>query len=196
MNVREALGRTLSRPTTENLWELRGDLLEAGLPSGSRVWTILAEYQRFLEEVRTRTESRHYSELASKLDIASISGVVLERFLEPQGARELALSLVSGVLTEGLMALATRQHVNAWEAGLASVCTGSAWFVYEEMWHWARRIKPDLDACERRRLLDLLFKPICSGDSGNSSRLLLIGVLFQLLLLSEVVEELAGMPRA
>ncbi len=191
MPLADALSRTLSCPTTGNLWQLRAELLESGVPPGGRVWVILGEYQRFLEQVRTSTESRNYSELASKLDIASISGIVVERFLEPQGARELALSIVSGILSEGLMSLATRQHVKAWEAGLASVCAGSAWFLYEEMWHWARRKKPELDAGERRRLLDLLFAPVCSANPGDVSAFHFVGSLFQVLLISEVADEIA-----
>jgi len=191
MPLGEVLSRTLSYPTTENLWQLRTELLESGVPPGSRVWAILGEYQRFLEQVRTSTESRHYSELASKLDIASISGIVVERFLEPQGARELALSVIGGILSEGLMAFATRQHVKAWEAGLASVCAGSAWFLYEEMWHWAQQKKPELNLGERRHLLDHLFAPICSANPGNVSKFHLIGVLFQILLISEVADETA-----
>jgi hypothetical protein len=194
MPLIEALSRTLSYPTTENLWQLRAELLETGVPPGGRVWAILGEYQRFLDQVRTSTESRQYSELASQLDIASISGIVVERFLEPQGARELALSVISGILSEGLMAIATRQHVKAWKAGLASVCAGSAWFLYEEMWHWARRKKPELNTGERRRLLDLLFAPVCSANPGDVSTVHLIGSLFQLLLISEVADETARLP--
>jgi len=189
MPLREALAKTLTCPTTENLWCLRAELLEAGVPPGARVWAVIGEYQRFLEQVRTSTASRHYSELASKLDIGSISGVVIERFLEPQGARELALSLISGIVSEGLMILATRQHVKAWEEGLGSVCEGAAWFLYEELWRWTQEKKPELDAAERRRLLDLLFKPICATSAGGFSRSVLIGSLFQLLLASSVADE-------
>jgi hypothetical protein len=188
MSLVEALGRTLRCPTTGNLWQLRAELLEAGVPRERRIWTTVAEYQRFLEQVRTSTESRQYSELASQLDIASISGIVVERFLEPQGARELALSVLSGILSEGLMALATRQHVKAWKAGLASVCTDSAWFLYEELWHWAERKKPELNAAERRRLLDTLFAPVCAANPGDAGAFLLIGALFQVLLISELAD--------
>ncbi len=196
MPLVETLSRTLSYPTTESLWQLRAELLEAGVPPGGRVWAILGEYQHFLDRVRTSTESRQYSELASELDIASISGIVVERFLEPQGARELALSVISGILSEGLMALATRQHVKAWKAGLASLCAGSAWFLYEEMWHWAQRKKPELNTAERRRLLDLLFTPVCSANRNDVGTFVLIGSLFQVLLVSEVTEEIARLPAA
>jgi hypothetical protein len=186
MSIREALRDTLSCPTVEGLWRLRAELLESCVPPGSRVWPVIGEYVRFLEQVRTGAASRHYSDLASKLDVGSISGVILERFLEPQSASQLALSAISGILSEGLMVLATRQHVRAWEEGLGSVCTGSAWFLYEEMWRWTQQKKPDLPPAERRRLLDLLFKPICSAQSGGFSRAIVIGTLFQLLLVSEV----------
>ena len=192
--IREALKETLNLPTTEGLWRLRSELLEAGVPAGSRVWEVVREYQHFLEQVRTGATSRHYSDLASKLDIGSISGVILERFLEPQNARQLAFSLISGILSEGLMVMATRQHVRAWEEGLGSVCTGAAWFLYEELWRWTLEKKPDLPAAERRRLLDLLFKPICSAQSGGFGRAVVIGTLFQLLLVSEVSDEAARLP--
>jgi len=193
MAIREALKETLGCPTTEGLWRLRAELLEAGVPCSSRVWALIGEYQRFMEQVRTGTTSRHYSDLASKLDIGSISGVILERFLEPQSARQLSFSLISGILSEGLMVLATRQHVRAWEESLGSVCTGAAWFLYEELWRWTQDKKPDLPAAERRRLLDLLFRPICSAVSGGLSRAVVIGTLFQLLLASEVSDEAAGL---
>ena len=58
MPLREALGRTLSYPTIENLWQLRAELLQSGVPADGRVWAILDEYLRFLEQVRTGTRAR------------------------------------------------------------------------------------------------------------------------------------------
>jgi hypothetical protein len=190
MPLREALRTTLTHPTPENLWSLRAELLEAGVPTASRIWAVIGQYQLFLEQVRTGAASRHYSELASKLDIGSISGVLLERFLEPETARELTLSLISGILSEGLMVAATRQHVKAWEEGMGSVCAGAAWFLYEELWRWAQEKKPELPAAERRRLLDFLFAPVCSRESAGLSKPVLLGALFQLLLVSGAAEEL------
>ena len=191
MSIRETLSRTLTRPTPQDLWCLRAELLEAGAPPDARVLKVIAEFHQFLEQLHTGSASRHYSELASRLDVASISGVILERLLEPQSARELALSLLTGALSEGLMVLATRQHVKAWEEGLGSVCSGAAWFLYEELWRWARESKPELPAAERRRLLDMLFKPLCSAESGGFSRSILIGALFQLLLVGSIADALS-----
>jgi hypothetical protein len=194
MALREGLTGTLTHPTPESLWRLRADLLEAGVPPGGPLWRVLAEYQQFLQHIHTGIASRHYSDLASKLDIGSITGVVVDRFFEQKDGRSLARSLLSGFLTEGLMVLATRQHVRAWEESLSSVCTGAAWFLYEELWRWALEKNPELDPVKRRRTLDSLFVPLCSKAGDGPSKAILIGSLFQLLLLSRVLDEMARLP--
>ncbi len=191
MSVRETLAATLTHPTPAALWRLRADLLEAGVSPGSRVWRLIEEYQRFLQSLQTGSASRHYSDLASKLDIGSITGVVVDRFFESTDAKSLARSLLTGFLSEGLMVLATRQHVHAWEESLGAVCSGASWFLYQELWQWSQEKNPELAAGERRRMLDGLFQPLCSGEAGGASKAVLIGSLFQLLLLSYMADELA-----
>ncbi len=190
MSLREGLTGTLTHPTPEALWRLRADLLEAGVTPGARVWRVLEEYQRFLQSVLTGSTSRHYSELASKLDIGSITGVVVDRFFEAKDARSLARSLLSGFLSEGLMVLATRQHVRAWEESLGAVCSCASWFLYQELWDWSQEKNPELASEERRRMLDRLFMPLCSKEAAGPSKAVLIGALFQLLLLSRTLDEL------
>ncbi len=194
MALREGLTGTLTHPTPETLWRLRADLLEAGVQSAEPVWRVLAEYQQFLQHIQTGIASRHYSDLASKLDIGSITGVVVDRLCEPKDGRDLARALLSGFLTEGLMVLATRQHVRAWEESLGAVCTGASWFLYEELWRWAQEKNPELDSQERRRMLDSLFVPLCSKSGDGPSKAILIGSLFQLLLLSRVLDAMAQAP--
>ena len=191
MSVRDALRRVLSSPTAGDLWQLRSEMLEAGLPAGARAWVVLDEYHRFLDQIATATTSREYSDLASKLDIGSLSGIVLDRLLEPKDARQLTLSLLSGVLSEGLMVLATRQHVKAWGEGLAAVYRGAAWFLYAELWRWAEEQKPDLPASDRRELLDRLFEPVHSREEPGFPKAVLLGYLFQLLLVTYLSTELA-----
>jgi len=190
MTLRVALAETLSSPTPEQLWRLRAELLQAGIRSDARVWPVLAEFQRFLDQLATGSSSRDYSHLASKLDIAAVGGVVLENILESEEGEDLALRLFSGLVSEGLMVLATRQHVKAWEGELATVYRGAAWYLYEELWHWAEARKPTLPADERRRLLDRLIEPIHAEGTDGFSKAVLIGLLFQLLLLSYLSEEL------
>lgn len=190
MPVHEALTRALRSPTADDLWRLRAELLQAGLTRESRALRVLDEFHDFLDRLATSTSSRDYSNLASKLDIGAVGGVVLEQVLESGKAEDLALRLFTGMLSEGLMMLATRQHVRAWEGELSSVYRGAAWFIYEEMWHWAAQRKPDLPPRERRQLLDRLLQPVHSEEAGGFSKALLLGLLFQLLLLSHLAGEI------
>jgi hypothetical protein len=193
MAIREAVLKALASPSAGDLWQLRAELLQAGLSPDARVMAVLGEFQRFLDHLATSTSSREYSELASKLDIGAVGGVVLEQMLESKGADDLAFRLFTGALSEGLMVLATRQHIRAWEGELAAVYRSAGWYLYGELWRWAERRKPQLAANERRALLDGLLTPVRAADGDGVSKAVLLGLLFQLLLLSYLSEELAGM---
>jgi len=195
MSLRESLTAVLTDPTASGLWPLRADLLEAELPEGSRLWELIGQYQHFLDQLSSCMTSRHYSDLASKLDIGSVSGVIMERLLEPQGARELAVSLLTGALSEGLMVAATRQHVRAWEQGIVAYVKRTAWFLYDEVWRWSEEMKPDLPAAERRRQLDELFKPVHSPDVDCVCKAAFLGLLFQILLVSRLSDVIAQLPK-
>lgn len=195
MPIREAVLKALASPSAGDLWRLRAELLQAGLSSDSRVMAVLREFQSFLDHLATSTSSREYSELASKLDIGAVGGVVLEQMLESKGAEDLAFRLFTGALSEGLMVLATRQHIKAWEGELAAVYRGAGWYLYEELWRWAERKKPELPAGERRALLDGLLAPVRTTDRDGMSKAVLLGLLFQLVLLSYLSEELEGLER-
>ncbi len=188
MSLRDSLTTALKNPTAAGLWPLRADLLEEGVPQGARIWEVIGQYQQFLEQLSSCMSSRHYSDLASRLDIGSISGVIIERLLEPQGGRELALSLLTGALSEGLMIAATRQHVKAWEQGTATHIKSTAWYLYGELWRWTEEMKPELPAAERRRQLDHIFGPVLNADLDCACKAVILGFLFQLLLIGHVFE--------
>lgn len=189
--IGETLGRVLRRPSAADLWRLRAELLVAGLPADSRAWAVIDEFRGFLDRLATSTSSREYSHLASKLDISAVGGVVLEQLLEIKDAQELALRLITGLVSEGLMVLATRQHVKAWEGELDAVYADAAWFLYGELWHWAERSKPDLAAGERRRLLDALLAPVRASETPGFQKAVIVGLLFQVLLASHVTSDAA-----
>jgi hypothetical protein len=192
--VRETLGRVLRNPTSDGLWRLRAELLVANLPPHARTWAVIDEFRAFLDRLATSTSSREYSHLASKLDIGAVGGVVLEQLLEIEDAQELALRLLTGLLSEGLMVLATRQHVKAWEGELDAVYANATWFLYGELWHWAERSKPDLAPRERRRLLDALLAPVRQAATPGFQKAVIVGLLFQVLLISHVTAEAARLP--
>jgi hypothetical protein len=190
MSVNEALAAVLSAPSASDLWRLRCELLEAGTSKDSKVWSLLDRFHEFLERLETTSSSRDYSNLASKLDIGAISGVILERLAERGEASEQALRLLSGITSEGLMALATRQHVRAWESELDAVYRAAAWYLYEQLWHWTSLVKPELDATQRRQLLDLLVAPIRSSETTGTQKAVLVGRLFQILLIGAMSAEM------
>jgi hypothetical protein len=190
MSLREDLEAVLRAPSAANLWTLRAGLLEAGLPAGSDVWEVLGEFEHFLDEVATRTSSWEYSQLSSRLDIAAVGGVVIEQVLEAKGQEDVGLRALSGLLSEGLMILATRQHVKAWEGELAAVYRRAGWYLYAALWRWTEARTPGLPPGERRRLLDELFAPVRSPDTVGFSKALLLGLLFQVLLASHASRDL------
>jgi len=187
--VHESLGLLLAAPSAETVWRLRGELLAAGRTPDERVFALLAAFHDYLDRLATGMSSRDFSHLASKLDISAISGVILERLAEQDSPADLALNLVSGALSEGLMVLATRQHVRAWEGELAAVHRSAAFALYQELWRWSADRSPKLDPAERRRLLDDLVAPAVDPNRPPLVRATLICRLFQLLIASEVSAE-------
>jgi hypothetical protein len=196
MSLQEAVTEALVSPSASAVWRLRAELLAAGLPPESGVWEILEEFHRFLDDLETGASSRHYSQLASKLDISAVGGVVLEHVLDPKAADELAQRLMTGLLSEGLMVLATRQHIKAWEGELGAVYRSAAWWLYGAMWRWSERRSPEVHFPERRLLLDRLFAPVHSREASGFSKAVLLGLLFQVLLLGALARELPHMPSA
>jgi hypothetical protein len=192
--LKATLVRVLTAPSAAELWRLRADLLEAGVPPAAEVWEVVGEFGRFLDELATRSSSRNYSELASKMDISAISGFLAEQLLEQHDARELAVRVFSGILSEGLMVLATRQHVKAWAGELAAVYRGAAWFLYPALWRWAERLQPELPAAERRRLLDRVFDPLQAEEVSGEIKAALLGRLFQILLLGHLAAAVRAVP--
>ena len=186
MAIREPLERVLSAPTTADLRDLRAEMLAAAYPDDSRTWIVVEEFHRYLDRLVTSTTSREYSELASKLDISAVGGVVVEQLLGHDGPEDLALRFLTGVLSEGLMVAATRQHVKAWEGELSAVYRDAAWYLYGEMWRWTQQRNPGLSGVERRVLLDRLFEPVHSTDASGFSKAVLVGLLFQVLLAAYV----------
>jgi hypothetical protein len=194
VGLRLAAAAVLTSPSPEGLWELRSRLLEANVAADSPVWRVVDEFHRFLDELGTRSTSRDYSQLASKLDISAVGGVVLEQLLEPDESSRTSMRLLSALLGEGLMVLATRQHVKAWDVELSSVCRSAAWYLFGELWHWAAELKPELAPDERRKLLEDLLSPVRNDTTHSTSKAVVLGLLFQVLLLHHLSPHLPGTP--
>ena len=116
-----SLTGVLSLPTPEALWRLRADLLEGGFSPDAPMLEIIGEFRAFLDHFATSTSSRDLNHLASKLDIGAIGGVVLEQLFESPDSKELAMRVLTGGISEGLMVLASRQYVRVAEGELAAL---------------------------------------------------------------------------
>ncbi len=176
----------LRAPSAAAVWDLRADLLGLGAEPTATTFQLLAEFYRYLERIETGRASRDHSERASKMEIGSLSGVVGADLAEAADADEWARRLLAATITEGLAFMATREHVKAWRGELDSVHREAAWFLYDGLWTWASRRKPDLDPVERRQLLDQLVAPVRDDGVASDAKQLILCSLFVLLLVDSL----------
>ena len=189
-SIRGTVAALLATPSPERLRDLRASLLQADVPETARVWTVLDEFHRYLDALRTGTTSREYSNLASKLDIGAVGGVVVEHALDSEDLDDLARRLLAGLVSEGLMVLATRQHVKAWEGELSAVHRSAAWYLYGELWRWTESRRPELSSKDRRELLDRLFAPVYGEGDDGLARAALLAHVFQIVLVGRLADAL------
>ncbi len=181
-DLAETIKRALTRPDPEVLWQLRAQLLESGTPTDAPVLGLLDEFHGFLERLVESSTAREYSNLASILDIGGVGGVIAENLLETEESEKLARRLFGAVLGEGLMVLATRQHVKAWEVELNAVYRTATWWLYPRIWRFSATERPELSNSGRRALIDKLFEPLLDPNQSGTIRAVVIVRLFQALL--------------
>ena len=183
-----ALRQVLTAPTPDALWQLRAELLERDAAPDPAVLATLGEFHGFLDRFATSTSTRDLNHLASKLDIGAVGGVVLEQIFERPDERDLAMRVLTGGLSEGLMVLASRQYVRAAEGELGALFRDTAWTLYQRLWNWASDANPELDAAERRRLVDRLVAPLRDAEVPSPVKAVLAGSLFQALVLASLAD--------
>ena len=181
-----SLETALVSPTPEGLWELRADLLENGTAPDDRLLEIIGEFYSFLDRFATSTSSRDLNHLASKLDIGAIGGVVLEQLFESPNTKDLAMRILTGGISEGLMVLASRQYVRVQEGELAALFRDVAWTLYQRLWQWTTEANRSLGTSERRQLIDKITQPLLDTDASNVVKAVLAGRLYQVLVLAHL----------
>lgn len=181
-----ALRKVLTLPTPDALWELRADLLERDCNPDSLLFEIVDGFHGFLDTFATRTSSRDLNHLASKLDISAVGGVVLEQLFERPDPRSLAMRILTGGISEGLMVIASRQYVRAAEGELASLMRETAWSLYPLLWQWTTTANPDLETSARRELIEKLTVPLRDADCPTTVKAVLAGRIFQVLLIAHI----------
>jgi hypothetical protein len=189
-----SLAAVIREPTPDGLWSLRSELLEAGLPADAGSLRITAELREFLDRFATATSARDLNHLASKLDMGAIGGVVLEQLFERPDAQDLAMRVLTGGLSEGLMVLASRQYVHAQELELAALFRDAAWTLFDRLWVWTAAANPDLEAHDRRRLIEGLTGPLRDHAIPHAVKAALAARIFLVLLAAQLRDDLDSLP--
>jgi hypothetical protein len=187
MSLSPSLNEVLSRPSPEALWHLRADLLEQGLTDDSRQMKIVNAFYDFANQLVASSTAREYSHLASILDMAAVAGVAVQNLLAEKDTEEWWQRFMTGAVSEGMMVLAARQYVKAWEEEMQSDFNKATWFLAQEYWHLSNDLQPELAPARRRELVDQLFLPLTGSQLDGTAKAGLIARLFQVLLLSRLL---------
>ena len=192
-SLQDALGSVLARPTPETLVELQAALLalENQRQEVDQALELAGHFYSYLCELRTKITARDYSELASRLDIGAVGAVALENLIAGSG-EDLWKRLFLGGLGEGLMVAASRQYIKAWQAEAGLVHCEAAWYLADALSRASQQVQPDLPRQERWAAIDRLLAPARDPDAPAPAKALLLGRVFQLLLLSRVSPLLAN----
>ena len=183
MRLDELLNHVARRPTTEDLWMLRGALLDSAeeQPDAQLVHEIAREFFLYVSELQSKMTARAYNVLASRLDIGAVGVLALQDILIEQ--ENLAKNLLLGGLGEGLMVAASRQYVKAWEEELRALHRQVAWTLYGVLWRLSREHQSKMTANERRALIETTLAPALDDSTPFETKTLLVLRLFQIVLL-------------
>jgi hypothetical protein len=90
------------------------------------------------------------------------------------------------------MILASRQYIKAWEAETGPVHSGATWYLTEAAWNTSCEMQPDLPSEQRWRAVQALLAPAHDPDVPAPEKALLLGRVFQILLLTHLARLLPG----
>lgn len=191
MKLPDSLSTVLTNPSPEALWKLQGDLLSEGFQPDAPIMAILDGFYTFLNELVASATAREFSHFASILDMGAVGGIAIQNLLESRDSDGWFQRLLVGGISESLMIVAARQYVKAWENEMSSDLKQAAWFLYRHYWQLSVKLQPELDSDLRRRLMDELLAPIHDPKTGGTAKAALLGRLFQILLMANLVTEAA-----
>lgn len=181
-----ALKEVLSQPSPEALWQLRADLMEQGVQDDARLMVIVDEFYRYMNQLVASSTAREYSHIASILDMAAVAGVAIQNLVAERDDEEWWQRFVVGAASEGMMVLAARQYVKAWEVEMRSDYNAAAWFLAQEYWRLSTDLQPELTPAKRRELVDQLFSPLIDEEVDGAVKVGLVARLFQILLVARL----------
>jgi hypothetical protein len=190
----------LRQPRPEDLVGLQEALLALPAPVDGRAsllreraLTLAEHFYVYLVEVRSKTTARGYNQLASWLDIGAVGVVAFEHLLAQNLER--LVDLLPAVLAESLMVVASRQYVKAWEEEARLIHREASWHVREALWRLTEDFQTDLTSEQRLALIRRLLSPLQQEDLAETVKVLLIGRLYQVLLLAYVDQLITDRPQ-
>ena len=192
-SLQEALKPILSKPAPSALVTLQGILLawpkqDQGV---EHALEVASRFHSYLAELQAKLTAKQYSELASMLDIGAVGLVVLENIITADEG-DYWQGLIMGGFAEGLMVAASRQYVKAWQAETRLVYAEAAWYLTQALWHTSREMVPDLDAGQRWQAIQGLLAPAYEADVPPMDKALLLGRVFQFLLITRLAPLLSS----
>jgi hypothetical protein len=175
----------LSQPQPRDLVELQGILLisEQQGKVVDRALEITGRFYAYLCDLQSKIAARDYSELASRLDISAVGVVALENMVAQESGAFWQRLLLGG-LGEALMVGASRQYVKGWEVETAVVHKDAAWYLSETLWHASCEMQPELAPERRWQAIRALLAPSYDPEVPAPAKALLLGRVFQMLLLT------------
>jgi hypothetical protein len=183
------LERVVTKPTSGDLLSLQTVVLsweeKAASPlareQAATALTLLGDFYAYLVGLESKLEAHAFAELASKMDMGAVGGVVVENVLST-GEKLLERILVGG-FSEALMVLASRQYVKAFNRDLEAFYQQVAWQLRAHLWRFSAARRPGLTPSERAHLIDSLFAPILDKETQGDATPIVLGCLFQVLLI-------------
>jgi hypothetical protein len=192
MDPMPLLQRIFTKPATGDLLSLQSVLLSMEEKADSPLTreqtaaalALLEDFHSYLVGLESKLEAHSFAELASKMDMVAVGGVVAENMLAA-GDKLLERVLVGG-LSEALTVLASRQYVKAFNRELEAFYHQVAWRQRAYLWRFSADRRPELPPSERAALIDALFAPILDRKAPSEAKSVVLGCLFQILLLGSL----------
>lgn len=186
-SLNDALQSILSEPTPDNLVALQGAILVSGWQGDDvdRSLELVGRFHAYLCELESKISAKDFSELASRLDIGAVGAVALENVIGG-GSENFWQRFLIGGLAEVLMVAASRQYVKAWEVETGLVHNCAAWYLTGALWRTSTVMQPELPAEQRWNAIQSLLAPAHGPDLSGPEKALLLGRVFQVLLLAHL----------
>ena len=187
ITLQDAVTQTLREPTPIALVALQGALLASEHQGEARdhALEIAGQFYAYLSELESKISAKAYSELASRLDIGAVGVVALENIITGEGERFWQGFLMGG-LAEILMVAASRQYVKGWEVETGLVHTLTAWTLTEALWRTSAELQPEISPERRWQAIGELLAPAYDAEIPAQDKAVLLGRVFQILLLKQV----------